>query len=79
MNLESKPNTWYSCMLTPRTEVPSELPSEQKLPSETRPGFFFGQLGWLLLGLALDPSELEKHERDWKAMLLSFDFICFYI
>ena len=41
--------------------------------------FFFGQLGWLLLGLALDPSELEKHERDWKAMLLSFDFICFYI
>eukprot|EP00438_Fugacium_kawagutii_P001077 Skav236100 [mRNA] locus=scaffold1166:206471:208880:+ [translate_table: standard] len=33
MNLESKP-TWYSCMLTPRTEVPSD-PSEQKLPSET--------------------------------------------
>jgi len=37
MNLESKPTAWYSCMLTPRTEVPSELPSEHKLPSEELP------------------------------------------
>ena len=36
MNLESKPTAWYSCMLTPRTEVPSELPSEHKLPSVSR-------------------------------------------
>ena len=78
MNLESKPNTWYSCMLTPRTEVPSELPSEQKLPSETRPGFFFWAAGLAIVGARFG-SELEKPERDWKAMLLSFDFICFYI
>lgn len=54
MNLESKPTAWYSCMLTPRTEVPSELPSEHKLPSVARFEEFYVSQMWGALTLGHD-------------------------